>query len=88
MDYFGWTLWTELFLAHQDWLNSLNLGNPDDFDPETDVWDRLFQGLHAVLNQSGLAGKLGGCFHISSDIARMTGNFDSYDIRPDRKSVV
>jgi hypothetical protein len=82
MDYFGWTLWTELFLAHKDWLDSLNLGEPDDFDPETDVWDRLFQVLQHVMNESGLAKNLGACFHISSDIARMTGNFNSYDILP------
>lgn len=82
MDYFGWTLWTELFLAHPEWMSSMELGESDEFDPEGEVWQNLFDRLANILNQSGLKGKLGACYHISSEIARWTGNFDVFDIKP------
>ena len=83
IDYFGYTLWTDLFMGHPDWLSSLNLGKTEDFDPEEDdVWGKLFGGLKQVLQESGLDKNMGAVFHVSSQIAEMTLNEEIFEIAP------
>ncbi|MHA1368762.1 MAG: TIM barrel protein [Promethearchaeota archaeon] len=82
MDYFGFTIWTELFVGDINWLISLGFKNPDDFDPEVDAWKRILSGLEDVLTKANMAGKFGGCLHVSSQIAEMTANIKLFNIYP------
>ncbi|MBN2151176.1 MAG: hypothetical protein JW839_07025 [Candidatus Lokiarchaeota archaeon] len=84
-DYFGFSLWHELLAGNADWISTLELGDPREFDPEEDGWRDIFSRLGRVHAESGLAGALGACFHVSSDFAAMVldpgfdlvGPFDS-----------
>ena len=73
MDYFGCSLWTELMMNNVDWNSSLNLplDEDDEFIPDKGGWDVIFQRLNYMVEESGLKGKMGGCFHTSSDIPRV-----------------
>jgi Xylose isomerase-like TIM barrel len=82
MDLFGITLWTPLFYADRDWLSSMEVGTQDDFDPEDDLWDKLFSKLEKMLVESGKSKTLGGCYHISSEIARLTSDKKDFEIYP------
>ncbi|MHA1682455.1 MAG: TIM barrel protein [Promethearchaeota archaeon] len=80
MDYFGFSIWTPLFMGSADWSSSLELGGPDDFDPEGDSWKGIFNGLAKVLKESDVSREMGGCLHISSDIARMCADTRLFNI--------
>lgn len=82
MDYFGYTLWTELMLGNRDWITSLELGDPEEFDPEGDFWPQIFKGLSHVITAADLFPALGGCFHISSAIAHQTADQTMFNILP------
>ena len=70
-DYFGFSLWHDLFAGNLDWMQSMAIDSPASFDPEEDGWDIIFSRLEQVLKESGLEGKLGGCFHVSREVAAM-----------------
>jgi hypothetical protein len=70
-DYFGFSLWHDLFAGNLDWMQSMAIDDPASFDPEEDGWDIIFSRLDQVLKESGLEDKLGGCFHVSREVAAM-----------------
>jgi len=76
MDYFGFSIWNELLSKDRLWLESFNL--TDDFIPDKKGWYKLFSILGNILNKSGLIEKYGGCYHISSKIARFLKQSNSY----------
>lgn len=82
MDFFGYTLWTELIMGDPNWFTSLELGDPNDMDPEGDFWPIIFNGLKRVLTQSGLAPQMGGCLHISYAMGQQITNTAQFDILP------
>lgn len=82
MHLFGYTLWTELFTGDARWIRSLGLDDRGEFDPEGTSWDGIFVGLASVLDRAGLAGKMGGCLHVSSEIAAMCSNTGTFEILP------
>jgi hypothetical protein len=82
MDYFGYSLWSELLLGNRDWFTSLELGDPDEFDPEGDFWSQIFRGLNRVLQRGGLNPEIGGCLHISYTIAQQTADTRIFNIFP------
>ena len=71
MDYFGYSIWTELITGSVDWANSLELGDVHKINFEEDAWEAVFNGLEKVMGEIGLKSKMGGCLHTSSDIAQM-----------------
>ncbi|MEX2680789.1 MAG: hypothetical protein Q6373_004265 [Candidatus Sigynarchaeota archaeon] len=70
-DYFGFSLWHELLAGNADWMKTMELGDPREFDPEVDGWNDIFSRLASVHAESGLSDALGACFHVSSDFAAM-----------------
>ncbi len=76
MEFYGFSLWHDLLTGSQPWLESLALGNADDFDPSGDGFTKVFNALRRVLAESGLRGKLGGCFHTSSNFPEIMERFD------------
>jgi hypothetical protein len=76
MDYFGFSLWHELLMGDQNWLDSLGIKTSDDFEPNVDFWNLIFTKLDDILIETGLKGHLGGCFHTSSNIPTMLQNFN------------
>jgi len=74
MDYFGFSLWTELMIGDKLWLNSLELEFEDEFVPDVDGWAQIFSKLHKVLILSGLNKKLGACLHTSMNIPLILKN--------------
>ncbi len=73
MDCFGWSLWTELMMNNEDWNSSMNLplDEEGEFVPDKNGWDIIFERLDESLKESGLEGKLGGCYHTSSSVPRI-----------------
>jgi len=82
MDFFGYTLWTDLMMGHPDWISSLQLGNVDEFDPEGDFWTNIFHGLEQCLTGADLTPQMGGCLHISASIAKQTTDTKMFNIFP------
>ena len=82
MDYLGWTVWTEFMMGNADWLSSMNMGTIDEFDPEDDAIPKLFSVLSYFLKESGGHPHLGGCFHFSSDMARIISDQHLFEIYP------
>lgn len=80
MEFFGYTIWTELFTGSAEWIRSLELGDPAAFDPEEGSWEDIFAGLARVIEGAGLKGKMGGCLHVSSEIASMCSNTETFSI--------
>ncbi len=76
MEFYGFSLWHDLLTGSQPWLDSLALGNADDFDPSGDGFTKVFNALRRVLDESGLSGNLGGCFHTSSNFPEIMERFD------------
>ena len=76
MDYFGVSLWTELMMNNKDWNSALNLplDEDDEFVPDGEGWDFIFKRSLDMIEKSGLKGKMGGCFHTSSDIPNIIRN--------------
>ncbi len=70
-DYFGFSLWHELLAGNADWMNTMELGDPREFDPEEGGWRDVFDRLESVHAKTGLVKTLGACFHVSSDFAAM-----------------
>nr|MDO8088398.1 TIM barrel protein [Candidatus Sigynarchaeum springense] len=70
-DYFGFSLWHDLLAGNSDWMKTMELGDPREFDPEEDGWRNIFSRLARVHAESGLSDALGACFHVSSDFAAM-----------------
>ena len=79
MDYFGWSIWTGLFTGDIGWLNGHNIPNPQDFEPDADGWTFLFNKLDYALEEAGLKGKLGTCFHTSIEVPRLLQEYDFLD---------
>ncbi|NMC07158.1 MAG: hypothetical protein GYA24_18220 [Candidatus Lokiarchaeota archaeon] len=69
-DFFGFSLWHELLAGNGDWMSSLELGDPREFDPEEDGFKNIFARLERVRSDAGLT-DMGACFHVSSDFAAM-----------------
>lgn len=67
-DHFGFSLWNELLYKDRFWFESFEL--PEDFILDKEGWFRLFSKLGAILKKSGLIENYGGCYHISSKIAK------------------
>jgi sugar phosphate isomerase/epimerase len=82
MDYFGYTLWTELIMGHPDWFTSLQLGDPNEMDPEGDFWPNIFNGLKKVMTESALTPEMGACLHISYAMGQQMTNQEHFDILP------
>lgn len=78
MEFYGFSLWHDLLTGSQPWLDSLGLGNADDFDPSADGFTKIFDALRHVLDESGLRGKLGGCFHTSSNFPDLMERFELF----------
>jgi hypothetical protein len=77
MDFFGYSIWSELLEGHPDWMQALHLGDSKELDFENSVnnpWVIIFNGLEEVLHKSNLAGNLGGCLHFSSRIPAFLDN--------------
>jgi sugar phosphate isomerase/epimerase len=77
MDYFGCSLWSEIMMNNKDWNSSLNLPLDEDgeFVPDRNGWDIIFKRLFEFIEDAGLKGKLGGCYHTSSEIPTVLNNF-------------
>ncbi len=72
MDYFGFSIWHDLLTGSKPWVDALELGDPGDFDPEDDGWEKVFACLDKVLADAGvprgLDTSIGACFHFSSNV--------------------
>lgn len=79
MDYFGCSLWRELLAGNRDWFDTLDLGHPDHFDPDAGGFDEMFSRLARVIDAAGMRGRLGGCFHVSSEFIAILERFDLID---------
>ncbi|MFX0098867.1 MAG: TIM barrel protein [Candidatus Hodarchaeota archaeon] len=81
MDFFGFSLWHDLITGDKKWTDSLELGDPREFDIEEDGWKLVFSRLQQVLHDSGLKNGLGACFHTSSRIPGIISDpaFDIYE---------
>ncbi len=78
MEFYGFSLWHDLLTGSQPWLDSLALGDADNFDPSRDGFAKVFNALRRVLTESGLQGKLGGCFHTSSNFPDLMERFELF----------
>jgi hypothetical protein len=76
MEFYGFSIWHDLLIGSQPWLDSLAIGTGDDFDPTGDGFTKVFSALRRVLDDSGLRGKLGGCLHTSSSFPAIMERFD------------
>ncbi len=76
MDFFGFSLWTELMMNDPNWVSSLNLPLDDEneFVPDKAGWETIFDRLSYSIEESGLKGKVGGCLHTSSGIPSILQN--------------
>lgn len=79
MDFFGWSIWTELLTGDQNWIKALNLQIKDEFEPNHENWMHIFSKLDLVLKESGLFGKLGTCIHTSSNVPNILINVGMID---------
>lgn len=80
MDFYGYSIWTEVISGDVQWMNALQLGDPKDLDMEGDAWDIIFRGLKDNLQKIGFSKPVGGVLHFSSRIPQFLQNpmFESY----------
>jgi sugar phosphate isomerase/epimerase len=71
VDYFGFSLWHDLLTGDRNWMESMEIPDPREFDPEVDGWEFVFSQLERVLVDSGLSGSMGGVFHVSSNLVSL-----------------
>jgi len=79
LDYYGWSLWTELLTGSKVWEQSMDLNGDldkdnDEFVPDFHGWNSIFSKLEYVIKQAGLNPDYGGCFHTSSNIPSILRN--------------
>ena len=58
------------------WAQSLEIPPEPEFEPDISGWGTLFSKLNYVMDESGLSGKLGGCFHLLSRAPKFLINMD------------
>ena len=82
MDFFGYSIGPELSMGKSDWLESLELGKSEDFDPEGEMWDLIFTKFANCLNQAKLPPKVGGCLHLSHSVSNQIADTSLFNILP------
>lgn len=79
MDFFGWSIWTELLTGDTKWIKALDLQIQDEFEPISQNWTQIFSKLSYVLKENGLNGKIGACLHTSSNVPMILHNVGMID---------